>query len=434
MTDILRTAFERPSAEAGWQFDRARVVYVRYMPSVSCNIVYALDFSDLETSKSAPRLLCCKVLPGDDAAGYLIDRERKLSATDVIGPKVLRFEDLGLVATMFPNDLRLSRLRLLFHHERLHKALCEALELADLKLSRNRGSSGYSEIFSYKPERSCLVGCAIEHPSLGDGISPLPVFARLYRGRKGGEIHAAMKTIWNSPQRRDCSLSVAEPLGYAKDTGLLVQSCLAGQRLRGSTSDPATAQGIVLAGGALAQLHAIPYQIARSRRGDNLLDGPAQIMGRFSGNMAWVRRRGEGLVGLLKAVEQPESSDRGAIVHGDFGPGQVLVNEHGVSIIDFDHARMGDRYEDVACFTTRLTIASLERYGDADRAERLRANFLDAYKEASGQSLDQRALIWHEAFYFLRAAESAARHIRPGWRARVERRFCCTEDAIARGL
>ena len=92
----------------------------------------------------------------------------------------------------------------------------------------------------------------------------------------------------------------------------------------------------------------------------------------------------------------------------------------------------GGRVEDVAGFATRLTETVLDEQADAARAARLRALFLEAYQEASGRSIDPRALSWHEGLAFVRLALSAALSFHPGWRAQVERRFSGAEEALTR--
>ena len=56
-----------------------------------------------------------------------------------------------------------------------------------------------------------------------------------------------------------------------------------------------------------------------------------------------VRRRLEALY-----VDSKATSLASTWCHGDFGPGNILVGDDGVQVIDFEAARSGVRYEDVA--------------------------------------------------------------------------------------
>src|SRR5262249_10162774 len=88
---------------------------------------------------------------------------------------------------------------------------------------------------------------------------------------------------------------------------------------------------------------------------------------------------------MAKLASMPEVA---CAVHGDFSPGQVLADSHGVAFIDLDWACYGDPADDIGNFLARLERrvlrgemsseqyraacqALLEGYG-AEGAERLR--------------------------------------------------------------
>src|SRR4029079_11290401 len=112
------------------------------------------------------------------------------------------------------------------------------------------------------------------------------------------------------------------------------------------------------------------------------------------------------LAGRLVATHR---SDRVPVMlHGDCHPGNVLVREDAVSLLDLDQSGLGTPAADLGSLLARLRYGALVGEPHADLAETLAAGFLDGY--AAVRFLpDDADLRWHTAAALL--AERALRAV-----------------------
>ncbi|WP_436924003.1 phosphotransferase family protein [Halosimplex amylolyticum] len=84
---------------------------------------------------------------------------------------------------------------------------------------------------------------------------------------------------------------------------------------------------------------------------------------------------------------------RTTLVHGDFSPKNVLVDDAGEEqtlwLLDFEVAHWGDPLFDVAFMLSHLFIKSVYRAEDGEPYVRAATSFLDAYREERGLSTDR---------------------------------------------
>ena len=104
-----------------------------------------------------------------------------------------------------------------------------------------------------------------------------------------------------------------------------------------------------------------------------------------------------------------------ATIHGSFHDDQVLVGEHGITLLDLDSAAIGHPLFDVGEFASYLTAAG---------EEEARGRFL----EACGAGRD--ALLF-EAAALLRWSSLPFRDLEPGWRESVSRRVELARERLA---
>lgn len=83
------------------------------------------------------------------------------------------------------------------------------------------------------------------------------------------------------------------------------------------------------------------------------------------------------------------------LLHGDFRTGNFLVTEEGLSaILDWEFARWGSRYEDLAWISMRdwrFGVLGLPVGGFSARAP-----FYEAYERRSGHTVDEKLVHWYE--------------------------------------
>jgi hypothetical protein len=116
---------------------------------------------------------------------------------------------------------------------------------------------------------------------------------------------------------------------------------------------------------------------------------------------------------LLAALE--EVTPATATIHGSFHDDQVLVGEHGVTLLDLDSAAIGHPLFDVGEFASYLTAAG---------EDEARGRFL----EACGAGRDG---LLFEAAALLRWSSLPFRDLEPGWREAVRRRVELARERLA---
>lgn len=103
----------------------------------------------------------------------------------------------------------------------------------------------------------------------------------------------------------------------------------------------------------------------------------------------WMRRN-------LPDLRQP------VVVHHDYRTGNFLLTEHDgriTALLDWELGRLGDRHQDLAWITSRAFAALAE-----DGKTRLvcsmlpEAQFLEAYEQAAGVSVDRKTLHWYQIY------------------------------------
>jgi Phosphotransferase enzyme family len=160
---------------------------------------------------------------------------------------------------------------------------------------------------------------------------------------------------------------------------------------------------------ALARLHATPVELAAHDMESEARDlraaaETAAAIGADPGDLA------ERLLSELATVEPAT-----ATIHGSFHDDQVLVGEHGVTLLDLDSAALGHPLFDVGEFASYLTAAGKEE---------ARGRFL----EACGAGRD--ALLF-EAAALLRWSSLPFRELEPQWLDKVRRRIELARDRLA---
>jgi Phosphotransferase enzyme family len=160
---------------------------------------------------------------------------------------------------------------------------------------------------------------------------------------------------------------------------------------------------------ALARLHATPldlppHDMELEARDLRAAAETAVAIGADPGDLA------ERLIPRLADIEPAT-----ATIHGSFHDDQVLVGDHGVTLLDLDSAAIGHPLFDVGEFASYLTAAgNLEARG--------------RFLEACGAGRD--ALLF-EAAALLRWSSLPFRDLEPGWRESVRRRVELAHERLA---
>jgi thiamine kinase-like enzyme len=125
-----------------------------------------------------------------------------------------------------------------------------------------------------------------------------------------------------------------------------------------------------------------------------------ELVSEASSEAGRIERIGECLLKQLK------ERSRSTLVpsHGDYHPMNIFVSGDGaVTVIDFDTFSARERASDVAYFLSQSAIMGYLEHASFEISRELRTNFVRAYSETSGWSVDERRLGTYMTFAFLQS-------------------------------
>jgi aminoglycoside phosphotransferase (APT) family kinase protein len=129
-------------------------------------------------------------------------------------------------------------------------------------------------------------------------------------------------------------------------------------------------------------------------------------------------RRAHRLAGKLESrLSEPSPPPRP--IHGDFSADQVLLQDDGVGIIDFDAAIRGDPAADLGSFAAHVQREVVRDKLPAERAEAMIAELLEGYRIASRHDPTDRFRL-HFAAALLHLAYSPFRYREPDWAQKAQ--------------
>lgn len=229
-----------------------------------------------------------------------------------------------------------------------------------------------SEVIHERPERRrtlryrVLGGRAEEEPR------EILWFVKQYRGSKGERVWRRLRYLYaqTSPD-----VMTAEPVGFSPSLRLLVVRELPGstlaEALRGALEEEDVEEGLRRAGRAIASVHRFadapdgigleahgaPEEIevlasARARAGASAL--PRRLVDRFGS--------------LCSRVEEDlarggQEARRFTLLHRDLHPGQIVLREDGIGLLDWDDASWGESELDLGNLEAHLLLEDLRLGG-----------------------------------------------------------------------
>lgn len=348
--------------------------YVKYRPGRSCLVRYRISLRD------GTRTLAHAIIASERRAERLWARGGRPDGGGHI-------PELGLVALLYPADLRLPGLARLVSHAGLD---------GPPPLSR-------PELVRYKPGRRAVLRCR------SDGVT---VYAKLRTDDRGRHLVGVGRAL------RGLGVATPEPLAYLPAERIVVHAAGEGRRLKDLRGTSDFHRWMEPTVETLARLHAaqpvpLPRHSAEADAAELL--GAASIVGALlPGSSSRARRLAEGLAGGLRADDGPV-----ATCHGSFHDDQVLVSNRGVTLLDLDSAMLGDPLLDVGHFASYLSAAGDEAARDA---------FLGAYERRHPRGAHDA--LPYEAASLLRWSTLPFRELDPDWPAAVERRVRLAEQRL----
>ena len=420
----LRDALQ--SGLAGFQtracvIDAVHVSKVRRSSSLRRNphpisMLLDLDVRDRASGKLSVQRFYAKAFRGGASAAAFAAVDRSALVRPTIGAALSHVEELDMLVWAWPNDPALPQLAALTSASRLPGHLPEAV----LGL---RGTIASIQVLRYEPERRATLRCTL------NGAVASETHCVVY-GKTFGDEEAAQTLLqrfqyfWELAQIDVAAPWVAQPLGWDRATRTLWQASASGQPLMAAANSVDAGADFERIGRALAKLHlaALP---AASIRSTTYWLGELQLrVQKLSRAVPGLEARVRDLATTLEAATLRLPRARQTLIHGDFHPEQVWLNEGRVVFFDFDEFALGNPMEDLAEF-----IVKLQHLGASpERCKRQVEALTEAYRAAAPRYFNAQWLQWHRSMQTLLQASRAFIYQEVGWQTLVEARLAASES------
>jgi hypothetical protein len=383
----------------------ARPTYVRYKPATSALFGFVID--------AAQPLHFHALATTRDGFEKLEKDAPPEAARNALGVAQLVWPDLHMVLRFFPYDRKLPSLALLNQPDRLRQLL-EKIDPEQIP-----GAPPSMSVLAYKPERRYVA--RVEQDQIPRALLKICT------------TDAYERVVHNARMfRSQGTLRTAKLLGKSDWQHAVGLKFLGGRTFAQMLSDHASPpQEIVeLIADALFTLHRAypdhPRAVGSQERAESLAAVGDMI--------AWVLPQVNPLVqSLLKQLVKPVRAEAQSAIHGDFYAKQILIDSQSdpVGIVDFDEARLGDAWEDVANFIAHLESDTIRQRISSSSAQRVSPLLVDAYAHRAGHRSPQ--LKFYIATSLFRLAPHPFRRREPDWDRRTRQMLESCQMYLAGG-
>jgi aminoglycoside phosphotransferase (APT) family kinase protein len=413
-------AEQLPECRDGIDILDARPVDVQYAPGERAQVLWKLNVHDRSTDRTGRQLVFAKALGEHESAPaeplelvrrYGALRAQKRMSRDMPLRTPWLFEPRAHVLVhAFPLDPQLPRLLDVADPEAMKEALHRAWQPRGVRVRRVR-----IDTLSYTPEARAALRYEVLSEDKNTRIPELRrLVGKIDARRSPTRLFAGHWAVWRRAFGR---VSVAPPVGYVAVSGLSLQEFLTGTRLADGAGQGAFIGYVRETARAIANIHALTLPVPATRG----VDKEMSSVDRWIGVLTRIRpAQGPRLerLGHRLRNELAQHLRVMATVHGDFHLANVLADEHGVTLIDWDQVAHGDPMVDVGRVLASLRVSSLRIHGTLDGFADVEESFLRTYLDATGD--DERRARLFESVALLVAAAAPFRLQRQGWEHSAE--------------
>jgi hypothetical protein len=228
------------------------------------------------------------------------------------------------------------------------------------------------QVMRYKPGSRCTILYRLSYPSASATGRDWPAFvvAKTYQGKKGQTAYDGMRALWNSPLGKGDAVTLAEPLAFVPDLGLLIQGPIPGARTLKDLIRAALRSGapevraelhayLRRTAAGLAALHQSGVQAGKVRDYADALDDAREMIAELAGVVPDLPGAATPLLDRLTALAATYPPDAEGPAHGSFRPAQVLLHNGRVGFIDFDSFCRSEPARDLALFLSNIISVGL---------------------------------------------------------------------------
>jgi aminoglycoside phosphotransferase (APT) family kinase protein len=239
-------------------------------------------------------------------------------------------------------------------------------------------------VLRYRPGRTCVLRYVLDG---SDDDTPTEVIGKVYpRGPKGAEVWQKMGAL--HALAGDVGITIPRPLARRDGSELIVMEQVPGMDLDGilirSATEREAKEGVRAAASALASLHDLTLETQESRSLESELERLRRRVRRLHSAAPDLARDVEALLREISQFDLGLPQEGRCLIHGDYKPRQLLLDEDRMAVVDLDRACLGDPAVDVGSF-----MAVLHKKARLYRQEhlgRLAPYFLERYQACSPRS------------------------------------------------
>lgn len=369
--------------------------YVRWKPSAGLVVVWLAILQDGSVLRATE-----KVFPTVERAEAAEQKSRTRSLVDAEPLRALaRVAEGRSLWLAFPNDRELFALPRWIDPSRAKHALAEGVaQLAEGKV-RVRGRATRIDVIRYKPERRAVlrIDAGLADDRTGARRREV-IFARVLPRETAKSLAAALR-----------SMSITHPrmvalLGFHEETSTILQEAVSGR-----TADDLGADAEVhrKAGAAVSDLHRaeITDSLPRFSGAARLAEISEEALGLAEAIDPRWSERVRALVSKLSTI-LPSTAEAPVVVHGDYHPGQCVLQGEELALLDLDSIAVDVAERDaghyLAALAARRTAGLIP--------ERTFVSATEAFRHGFG-ACDAQRLAFEESLALLEHALSPLRRL-----------------------
>lgn len=392
-----------------------RITNLRFKTRSSVTISYELSSPSDEGGGEATIPVYIRAFSTSEYADARRRSELSRWVPTSTGLTINHLDDLDAILYWFPNDERLDGLRHVVEARKLQRIFYR--ELKDYPASDWRISdhSIRLTLLRYKPERRAVFRCRFR-AHRHDGITKQErfVFLGVYEQERFKMLWPLLNQAYGASRRAHLWLAPS-PLGRSDEDGLIIIDELRGHSLRGVLA-VGPSDSLERVAQAIAELHQsaeLGCSLAPVDPGDSLTSAERLLGTLVSDARATVTSIATQLRTCMSMMSPPTNG----FVHGDLHPGQLMLDDDRVGVVDFDRSHRGDPLEDVGNFRAQLWLGTPggKQWDDQLCWQR----FHDAYLRASALPIDESRIRMWTAYALFQSALTPLGRFEPDWRKRT---------------
>jgi len=363
-----------PAVRPDWEAAAVTIKEMTYKPGAKCEILYSLQFADPARGQSRWVVV---TFATKNKLGEIYRHHyggESSVATRPISSPVAFLPEYECLVEFFPRDWKLPFLARAMDPREMAPLLSQGGPEAERACWLPK-----VEVVQYRLHRRCTLRYVVD---AADGSDPQEVIGKLHNSRPLAVQTAQTQNILRA-QAAAYGLIIPKPLRVMQEWGLLLM-----ERVPGTVMKPAVRQArapqqlkevIGLAAAALASLHRLRFESPEVQSLQPQVENLHQRAALLLLVAPVLAQQVEALLQQIVQLGARFTATAHTLVHGDFDPGQLLMDKGQMAVIDFDSACVGDPALDVGNFMASLHYTAV--LGRASNAFRqLATHFLSEYQ------------------------------------------------------